>query len=1481
MDQQPKVSVIMPSLNVAPYIRECIESVVNQTLKDIEIICVDAGSTDGTLEVLEEYAAKDERVKLLHSDKKSYGYQMNMGIDAATGEYMGIVETDDWADANMFEQLYLSAKENDADFVKSNYYKFTSGVSGNITAFENLAACRYGVVFSPCVDKTIFTTTPAIWSGIYSLKMLYNNKIRFNETPGASYQDTSFHFMVCTVANRAYILKNCFLHYRIDNENSSVNTSGKTYYISDEMHYYEKFLSALPDKSALLSEFYQALKYEKYRWNYFRIAPEAQWDFLKLMHEEFSEANKSGKIRKKYFSPEDWENIICVINNPILFFKRTCKVYATRQNIGQTYPCEVIKTATTETPKVTVIIPSYNDEKYILQTIGSVQKQTLDGIEIICVDDGSEDKTFEILYKYAESNDNITLIRQINKGQSVARNEGLKRARGKYIHFLDGDDMVAPDSYKKLYEFASEHDLEILYFDGKSIFESEKLRDEYPYYISAYEYNAELPNCMTGKELFSKMRKANKYRASSCFSLYSREYLNKIHARFTEGVLHEDNAFSFKAIMSAERVSHVNYKCYIRRVRNASIMTKEKGFDNIYGYLATLIEIHNFLEDINLDRETSNQVEAEITNLEGQLRNNYLNSQKKGSYRSRFSEIELCLLDSIIEVYESKIKGISRRPNAKSINNEADLIRQSWSFKIGRFITWLPRKIRGGIKCYKEHGWRYTANRVKWHIKHFFTFKSKASSNVPRPLFVSSDAYKGSGAFLSLLALNRTLNTKYKTKTKTVFPYYGSGQKLINDSNIDYAVIPSSDWIVPINYTPSKKERIKKYDEHTNNIMAAIKISTIVKRGHYNIIHSNTSYTYVGALASRICGVPHVWHIRELLEEDQNKQIMDKSAGYGLMSKSALVIAISKTVHDKYCRIVPANKVKVIYNGIDKNKFYRPAKTIFSGSKPIFLFVSGSDSPLKGRKELIDACAILKRQSIDFELWFVGWCGDRLRDYIKNAGLSNETTFWDYQEKPEEFYEKADICFMCSRNEAFGRTTVEAMMAGNLVIGADVAATKELIKDGQTGLLYIHGNPYSLAEKINYALSNQELMRIIADSGREEMSANFTAEKNAENILNAYKNLLKENKDSGSILYGIQLCKYIFIWMYRKTFGYLGIRLSGSTVYCQKPSLIEPEKKPPCVSIIVPAYNVENYIEQCLDSIVSQTLTNIEIICVNDGSTDRTWSILKRYADGDDRIVLINKENSGYGNSVNIGISAAKGEYIGIVESDDFIDIDMYSNLFAIAKKNNVDIVKSSYWRYFDDNATHTAEVLIAPISSACHPPKKVFSVWEYPEIIYHHPSIWSCIYRKSFLVENNIKFVEEPGGGWVDNPFLIESFCKAKSISWTENAYYYYRQTNPNASSFIKDCSMPFRRTQEMFKFAAENDIVDKRILGSIYKRVLYNAAATISNPYYVSKKDDAIIISELQKVDPNFLTEARVKDDERKAYNYFMEKSEKVLTC
>ena len=98
----PKVSIIMPSLNVRPYIEQCMDSVLGQTLKDIEVICVDAGSDDGTRQILDQYAARDKRVKVLDSDRKSYGYQVNLGFDNASGQYLGIVETDDYADEVLF-----------------------------------------------------------------------------------------------------------------------------------------------------------------------------------------------------------------------------------------------------------------------------------------------------------------------------------------------------------------------------------------------------------------------------------------------------------------------------------------------------------------------------------------------------------------------------------------------------------------------------------------------------------------------------------------------------------------------------------------------------------------------------------------------------------------------------------------------------------------------------------------------------------------------------------------------------------------------------------------------------------------------------------------------------------------------------------------------------------------------------------------------------------------------------------------------------------------------------------------------------------------------------------------------------------------------------------------------------------------------------------------------------------------------------------
>ena len=119
---EPKISVIMPSLNVGDYMDQCILSVINQTLDDIEIICIDAGSTDGTIEIINKYAKKDPRITLINTDVKSYGYQVNLGIKHAKGKYISIVETDDYIAKDMFKSLYDLSEDETVDIIKSNFY---------------------------------------------------------------------------------------------------------------------------------------------------------------------------------------------------------------------------------------------------------------------------------------------------------------------------------------------------------------------------------------------------------------------------------------------------------------------------------------------------------------------------------------------------------------------------------------------------------------------------------------------------------------------------------------------------------------------------------------------------------------------------------------------------------------------------------------------------------------------------------------------------------------------------------------------------------------------------------------------------------------------------------------------------------------------------------------------------------------------------------------------------------------------------------------------------------------------------------------------------------------------------------------------------------------------------------------------------------------------------------------------------------------
>ena len=130
----------------------------------------------------------------------------------------------------------------------------------------------------------------------------------------------------------------------------------------------------------------------------------------------------------------------------------------------------------------------------------------------------------------------------------------------------------------------------------------------------------------------------------------------------------------------------------------------------------------------------------------------------------------------------------------------------------------------------------------------------------------------------------------------------------------------------------------------------------------------------------------------------------------------------------------------------------------------------------------------------------------------------------------------------------------------------------------------------------------------------------------------------------------------------------------------------------PKISVIVPIYNVEKYLRECLDSIINQTFEDLEIILLDDGGQDSCPQIIDEYAASDKRIVAIHKENGGYGHTMNVGLSRATGEYVGIVEPDDYVHPRMYQRLYELAENMNLDIIKADFCRVYDKNGSRKIE---------------------------------------------------------------------------------------------------------------------------------------------------------------------------------------------
>lgn len=243
-ENRPAITIIMPSYNVARYIRKCVESVLTQTFQNMEILIIDAGSDDGTWEILHKYTLQDSRIKLLRSDIKSYGYQVNMGIRMAKGVYIGIVETDDFIEPDMYQVLYERIAESEADYVRGRgmfYREITKEMITESPIRRSLGdVSMTDKVINPGKYPELVYSDQFLWLGLYRAGFIQS--ICLNETPGAAYQDIGFMLQVHYKARRAVYIDKFVYHYRLDNGVASSYDKRAFQFLVQECNYSEKFL---------------------------------------------------------------------------------------------------------------------------------------------------------------------------------------------------------------------------------------------------------------------------------------------------------------------------------------------------------------------------------------------------------------------------------------------------------------------------------------------------------------------------------------------------------------------------------------------------------------------------------------------------------------------------------------------------------------------------------------------------------------------------------------------------------------------------------------------------------------------------------------------------------------------------------------------------------------------------------------------------------------------------------------------------------------------------------------------------------------------------------------------------------------------------------------------------------------------------------------------------------------------------------------
>ena len=510
------ISIIVPIYNTEKYLHECLDSILNQSYTNFEVLLINDGSTDSSGTICQEYVERDSRFRYFEKDNGGVASARNLGLERSEGTYITFIDSDDWVEFNYLEVLYTALKENDTDVAISTYKRFAQD----------------GVFYLRSYSK----------ENDEFLNIGKRNRNSFLEIlPKLGELDHSFYSISSKLIKRE-IIGNLLFDEQVSYA-EDLNFFFRLYLGVESVVYVRDYTYIYRTHDASTSQNFNELK---------------ALHELEIFKRMFQQIEKMGITTFQYF-----RRLKNLVASRIAGFP-TSK--AIREY--ESFVSEVRERVTYPQPLISLVVPIYNVENYLWSCLDSIVKQTYSNIEVLLVNDGSPDDSSSICQEFVAKDSRFRYIEKENGGLSDARNAGIAESKGEFLSFVDSDDWIEPTYVEDLYRAALFNDAEVVvsnyqeFHQERNVYLIHLFEDYYETHYSGEELIQQLP-LLERKDLSFK---------TSWGILFARRLFDMIS--FPKGKTIEDTRTNYRLFAESSRLTYIHKVLYNYRVGVDSISSR-------------------------------------------------------------------------------------------------------------------------------------------------------------------------------------------------------------------------------------------------------------------------------------------------------------------------------------------------------------------------------------------------------------------------------------------------------------------------------------------------------------------------------------------------------------------------------------------------------------------------------------------------------------------------------------------------------------------------------------------------------------------------------------------------------------------------------------------------------------------------------------------------------------------------------------------